>query len=136
MVSNFESRQGRIRYSDEQIYNFISNFNNFKQFIPEDKIKDFKATEDTCSFSVPTIGIVGLKMLEKTPFTTIKVSGDGMANQQFSFWVQLKKVEDDDTRIKFTITADMNPMVKMMASKPLQNFLDKLVETMERVNFR
>ena len=136
MNSTFESRQGRIRYSDEKIYNFISNFNNFKQFVPEDKVKDFEASEDHCKFSVPNIGKIGLRIIEKVPFSTIKVSGDGMANQQFSFWVQLKRVEEDDTRIKFTITADLNPMLKMMASKPLQNFLDKLVETMEHVNFR
>ena len=136
MQANFESRQGRVKYKDEVIYGFISNFNNFKQFIPEDKIKDFQSSEDHCRFSVPTLGEVGLRIIERDPFKTIKISGDGMGNQQFAFWVQLKKMEEEDTRIKFTISAEMNPMLKMMASKPLQNFLDKLVDTMEQINFR
>jgi hypothetical protein len=37
-----------------------------------------------------------------------------------------------DTRIKLTIQADINPMVQMMAKKPLQNFLDLLVDQLEK----
>jgi carbon monoxide dehydrogenase subunit G len=58
-----------------------------------------------------------------------------MANQKFVFWIQLVKKEEFDTRIKLTIKADLNPMLKMMAQKPLQNFLDKLVDAMEKMRF-
>ena len=135
METKIESRVGTIAAGEEHIYNFISDFNNFKQFIPADKIQDYQSTTDTCRFSVPNMGQVGLKIAEKTPFNTIKVTGDGMANQQFMLWVQLKQVADNDTRVKVTLKADLNPMLKMMVSKPLQNFVDKLVEGMERMRF-
>jgi carbon monoxide dehydrogenase subunit G len=135
METKIESRVGTIAANEERIYNFISNFNNFKQFIPADKIQDFQSTEDSCKFSVPNMGQVGLRIIEKTPYNTVKVSGDGMANQQFNLWVQLKQVAENDTKVKITIKADLNPMLKMMVSKPLQNFVDKLVEAMERMKF-
>jgi carbon monoxide dehydrogenase subunit G len=135
METKIESRVGTITSSEEKIYNFVSNFNNFKQFIPADKVQDFESTEDSCHFSVPNMGKVGLRIIEKTPFNTVKVSGDGMANQQFNLWVQLKQVAENDTKVKVTIKADLNPMLKMMVSKPLQNFVDKLVEAMERMRF-
>ena len=135
METKIESHVGTIAASEERIYNFISNFNNFKQFIPADKVQDFQSTEDSCKFSVPNMGQVGLRIVEKTPFNTVKISGDGMANQQFNLWVQLKQVADNNTRVKITIKADLNPMLKMMVSKPLQNFVDKLVEAMERLRF-
>ena len=40
--------------------------------------------------------------------------------------VQLKQVAEDDTRIKLTIKADLNPMMKMMVSKHVKKFLNML----------
>ena len=135
METKFESKTGKISSSGQRIYSFVSDFNNFKQFIPEDKVKDFQSTENNCKFTISGMGEVGLKILEKEPYHTVKITGEGMSNQQFVFWIQLKELSTNDTRIKLTIKADLNPMLKMMASKPLQNFLDKLVEAMERMNF-
>ncbi len=135
METKIESRVGTIASSSERIYTFISNFNNFKQFIPADKVKDFEATNDNCKFSVTGIGKVGLQIIEREPFKTIKVTGDGMANHKFVFWIQLMPKGDNDTHIKLTIKADINVMMKMMVEKPLQNFLDKLVDAMEKMQF-
>lgn len=135
METKFESKVGKLNASDERVYSFLSDFNNFKQFIPADKVNDFESSEDHCKFSVPGMGSVGLRIVEKEPFKALKVAGEGMANQQFFLWIQLKQMEATDTRIKLTIKADLNPMIKMMASKPLQNFLDKLVETIEKIPF-
>lgn len=133
MESKFESKVGKLSSNEERVYSFLGNFNNFKQFIPADKVNDFESSEDYCRFSVSGVGKVGLRIVEREPNKTIKVAGEGMGNQQFNLWIQLKEMATDDTRIKLTLKADMNPMVKMMASKPLQNFLDKLVETIEKV---
>jgi carbon monoxide dehydrogenase subunit G len=135
METKIESRVGTIASSEERIYNFLSNFNNFKQFIPDDKIQDFQSTEDSCQFSVPNMGKVGLRIIEKIPYNTVKISGDGMANQQFNLWVQLKQVSESETKVKLTIKAELNPMLKMMVTKPLENFVNKLVEAMERMRF-
>ena len=135
METKIESRVGTIASSEERIYNFLSNFNNFKQFIPDDKVQDFQSTEDSCQFSVPNMGKVGLRIIEKIPYNTVKISGDGMANQQFNLWVQLKQVTESDTKVKLTIKAELNPMLKMMVTKPLQNFVNKLVEAMEKMRF-
>ena len=135
METKIESRTGKINANEEHIYNFIADFNNFKGFIPADKVEDFQSSTDHCRFKVSGIGEVGLRIIEREPFNTIKVTGDGMANQQFFLWVQLKQMAEKDTRIKLTIKAELNPMLKMMATKPLQNFLDKLVDAMEKVDF-
>jgi carbon monoxide dehydrogenase subunit G len=135
METKIESRVGKINADAERIYTFVSNFNNFKQFIPADKIQDYQSTEDSCNFSIPNMGKLGLKIIEKEPFQSVKISGEGMVNQQFNLWMQLKQVDPADTRVKITIKADLNPMLKMMVAKPLQNFVDKLVDAMEQMRF-
>jgi carbon monoxide dehydrogenase subunit G len=134
MESTFESKIGKVSLSSEKIYNFLSDFNNLKNYIPADKISNWQSTEDTCHFTVSGMGDVGLKIIEKTPFSVIKVTGDGLNNHHFFLWIQLKEVAENDTRAKVTLKADINPMLKMMVAKPIQKFLDMLVESFEKMS--
>ncbi len=130
-----ESKIGKVSYSDEEVYNFLTDFNNFKNLMPEDKVSNWKSDENSCSFSVNPVGKTGIKMIEKEAFKLIKLSSLENDKFNFIFWVQLKMLEEKDTRIKLTLEADLNPMVEMMAKKPLQEFLDKLVAQLEKYNF-
>ena len=38
----------------------------------------------------------------------------------------VKQVAEDDTRLKITVRADLNPFLKPMVSKPLQEAVDKI----------
>ena len=134
-MTTLESRIGKIQSSQENVFNFLSDFNNFKQFVPEDKVDNWKSDNDTCSFKVTGIGDVGLEIIEKEPFDLIKITGNGMANVEFYLWIQLKEVVQEDTRVKLTMKAELNPMLKMVASKPLANFLELMVKYMEEFSF-
>lgn len=130
-----ESKIGKIAYSSEIVYNFLTNYDNFKKFIPTDKIQDWETGDDWCKFKVSPIGATGIKTVEKEPFSLIKLANLDEGQYNFFFWVQLKQVDVADTRIKLTIDVNLNPMLQMMAKKPLQDFLDKLVDQMATVPF-
>lgn len=130
-----ESKIGKVSYSDEKVYIFLTDFNNFKNLIPEDKVSNWKSDENSCSFSVNPIGETGIKIIEKDPFKLVKLKSLESDKFNFTFWVQLKMLEEKDTRIKLTLQADLNPMVQMMAKKPLQEFLDKLIDQLEKYSF-
>lgn len=131
-----ESKIGKVSYSDEEVYNFLTDFNNFKNLIPEDKVSNWKSDENSCSFTVNPIGETGIKIIEKEAFKLIKLSSLENDKFNFTFWVQLKMMEEKDTRIKLTLQADLNPMIQMMAKKPLQEFLDKLIDQLEKYDFK
>lgn len=130
-----ESKIGKVSYSDEKVYNFLTDFNNFKNLFPADKVSNWKSDENSCSFSVNPIGETGIKIVEKDPFKLVKLKSLENDKFNFTFWVQLKMLEEKDTRIKLTLEADLNPMIQMMAKKPLQEFLDKLIDQLEKYNF-
>ena len=125
-MTTFESDIKKALHNDEKIFDFISNFNNFEELMPKDKVRDWQSTEDSCRFKVDGIGDAGLKIVDKEPFKTVKYSTDGKVPFNFYLWVQLKQVADNDTRIKLTIKADLNPMMKMMVSKHVKKFLNML----------
>lgn len=132
-MTTIESRIGKINSSEEKIYNLLSKFDNFNNFIPQDKVNNYVATEDTCNFTIDKIGDFGMRIIERQPFSLIKIMNDGKGPFNFNFWIQLKKVAENDTRVKLTIKAELNAMLKMVAKKPLTNFVNTLVDKLEEM---
>jgi carbon monoxide dehydrogenase subunit G len=135
MESKFESRIGKINQPAGVIYRMLSDFRNFSNLVPADKIKNWQATADECRFTVDMVGDTGLKIVEKQEDKLIKITATGDNPYNFFFWIQLKEVAPYDTRIKLTLKIDLNPMIKMMASKPIQNFLNGLIDQLEKTSF-
>ena len=130
-----ESRIGNINYDDEDIYTFLTDFNNIKNLVPADKVQNWEADEDSCRFTVQPLGEAGVKILEKEPFKLIKLTGIDKVKYTFYLWIQIKQLAQSDSRIKLTMEVDLNPMMQMMVKKPLQEFLDKVVDQLETINF-
>jgi carbon monoxide dehydrogenase subunit G len=130
-----ESKVGKKADTDEQIYNFLTNFDNFKDLIPPDKVTDWESDETSCTFTVEPLGKTGFQILEKEPFKLIKLSSKDQTQYDFKFWIQLKALSENETAIKLTMDVDINPMMAMMAKGPLKKFLDTLVERMEQINY-
>lgn len=130
-LSKFESRVGIISEQSQAVYLFLNDMRNFKQFLPEGKVDNWKAEKDRCSFEISPVGKADLRIIENEPYKLVKFEGNGLNNTNFFLWVQLKEVNEKDTRVKITIKADINPMLKMMATKPLNDFLEKLISGME-----
>ena len=93
--------------------------------IPQDKIQDFEFDKDSCSFSVAPVGKITFQIVEREPNKTIKFTTTNSPVPLF-LWIQLKQVEENDTRMKITVRAELNPFIKPMVSKPLQDAIDKI----------
>jgi len=134
-MSRIESKIGVVQQPAEKIYNYISNFDNFKSLIPEDKVKDFESNGDTCKFRVEGIGQAGLKIIERDSPNLIKISSDEQTSFDFLLWIQIKEIGENDSRIKITTEVKLNPMMATMVNKPLKKFVDTLVEQAEKISF-
>jgi len=129
--AKFESRIGSITASSEQLFRFITDMRNFKQFLPGDKIENWEASMEACSFEMFPVGKARLSIVETEKNSMVKYGGDGLNGTQFFLWVQIKEASVDDTRVKLTIKADINPVIRAMAQKPINDFLEKLVVGVE-----
>ncbi len=134
-MTKFESRIGKLNTSGEKAFGFLSDFRNFSRFIPADKINDWEASTEQCKFTVEGVGKVGLKIIEKEPNKLVKITGDSTAGLEFFFWIQIKEVGEKDTRVKLTIKADLNPVMKLVATKPLKSFVNLMVDKIEEYSF-
>ena len=131
-----ESKIGKSASSDQQIYAFISNFHNFKDLLPADKVSGWESSEEKCSFQVDPLGRTGLMIVEKNPYSLVKMSSDPeFSSYQFTIWIQLKKVAEYDTRIKITIEPLVNKMMLPMLRVPLKKLADGIIDKMENFDF-
>ena len=131
-----ESKIGQSASSDKQIYAFITNFHNFKDLLPAGKVSGWESSEDKCSFNVDPLGRTGLMIVEKEPHKMVKILSDPeFSSYQFTIWIQLKHLEDNDTRVKITVEPEVNKMLLPMIKLPLKKFVDGLVDKLESFTF-
>jgi carbon monoxide dehydrogenase subunit G len=131
-MTRIESDKKIVNKSPEVVFNFLSNFNNFQKLMPE-QVTNWQSTEDECSFTIAGMASLGMKIMEKKPHSFILVGKNGSAPFDFTLECMLAEKNSSETEAQLAFNADLNPMLKMMAVKPLTNFLNILVEKLKDV---
>lgn len=127
-MTEFVSEVKAIPYNEDRIFNLLSDLSNLEKVrdrIPQDKIQEFEFDKDSCSIAVVPVGKITFQIVEREPNKTIKFATTNSPVPLF-LWIQLKQVEENDTRMKLTVRAELNPLIKPMVSKPLQEAIDKI----------
>lgn len=136
-MTKFESTVKVIPYSQERVYEKLSDLSNLealKDRLPEDKVKDISFESDTLSFSVAPVGQLTLKIVEREPSKCIKFETTN-SPLPFNLWIQLVATTDEECKLKATIGMELNPFMKAMVQKPLQEGLEKMVDMLAMIQY-
>ncbi len=128
-MTRIESDKRKIDKSSEIIFNFLSDFNNFETIMP-DKVVDWKSDNESCSFTISGLASLGMRITEKTPNTFIKIVDEGKVPFKFDFLVNITD-NGNSSEVQLIFDADLNTMLKMVAVKPLRNFLNMLLDELQ-----
>ncbi len=131
-LSYFESRSGKLTCSSEDVYAFVTDVRNFERFVTQGTISNWLANRESCSFNVAMIGTVSLRLDEKEMFSKVVYKGDALKKNDFKLVLDIGNSAKNTAEVKVSLNADLNPMLKMMASKPIVQFLEMLVNEMEK----
>ena len=126
-----------IPYSQERVYNKLSDLSNLeavKERLPKDKVQDLSFDSDTLSFSVSPVGKLTLQIVEREPSKCVKLETTN-SPLPFNMWIQLVATGEEECKVKVTIGMDINPFMKAMVQKPLQEGLEKMVEMLSIINY-
>lgn len=129
-MTEFVSETKQVPYNDDRIFAMLSDLSNLekvKDRIPQDKIRDFEFDSDSCSLTVDPVGKITFNIVEREPNKTIKFTTTNSPVPLF-LWIQLKQVEEGDTRMRLTVRADLSPFLKPMVSKPLTEGVEKIAD--------
>ena len=136
-MSKFESSVKQIPYPQQSVYDKLSDLNNLekvKEHMPEEKANDLEFTHDTIAITVPPVGKIEMQVIEREEPKTIKFETI-QSPMPFNLWIQLLPVTDASSKMKLTIQADINPFIKAMVSKPLQEGIEKIADMLAMINY-
>jgi carbon monoxide dehydrogenase subunit G len=131
-LSYYQSRTGKLSASAEEVFTFVTDIRNFERFIPNGTITSWKAEKESCSFNVSMLGTVNVKLAEKERFSKVVFEGDALRKNDFSLTLDISDNINSHADVKVLLSADLNPIMKMMAAKPINQFLEMLINEMER----
>lgn len=136
-MSQFESSVKVIPYGQQQVYVKLSDLNNLeavKNSIPADKVKNMSFDADTLSFNVAPVGSITLKIIEREPYESIKFETT-QSPMPFNMCIQLVDGGEMECKIKLTVSIDINPFMKGMIQKPLQEGLEKMADMLALIQY-
>lgn len=106
----------------EQVYNFLEDCNNHEQLQP-DNIYNWVSTKDEASFTIQNMAKLTLKIDKRIPNSEIFLLPKGETPLDVSITWKLNAVASG-TEATLTLKAELNMMLKMIASGPLQKLVD------------
>ena len=136
-MTKFESSVKVIPYSQERVYEKLADLSNLeaiKDRLPEDKVKNMSFDTDTLSFNVDPVGQLTLRIIEREPSKCIKFETTN-SPLPFNMWIQLVAVSEEECKLKVTIGLEINPFMKEMVQKPLNEGLEKMADMLSMIQY-
>ena len=124
-MTRIESSKVIISKSAQHLFDFLSDFNNYKPLMPEN-VANWESTKDDCSFSVSGMASFGMAIVDRISNDKVKISSTPKSPFRFELSFCLEN-NGDNTEAHILFEADLNPMIKMMAEKPLANLFEHMV---------
>jgi carbon monoxide dehydrogenase subunit G len=135
-LSNFESRAGKPDCTPDEMFSFVTDLRNFERVIPQGTVSDWEASKDHCSFNVSKMGNVNLRIVQQESPSLVAYKGNALGNNDFNIIVHIKRNTKEKADVKVTLNAELNPMIKMVAARPIGQFLEMLVDRLEGFSCR
>ena len=129
-MSVFESTV-TINKPVDQVYTFLADMNNHRQLMP-DNITEWQSTVNEASFNIENITKLSLKISGRITNREIVI----IPAEKPPFDMKLKwelYASDNTSQAKFIITADLNMLMKMLASGPLQKLATEETQNLAEI---
>lgn len=122
---HLESPTVRLQKSRTEVFEFLSNLENFERLMP-DSIQTFQVLDlDTFRFGLKGMPEIVLKRKEQLAPEFIVL---GAASDKLPFTLRATLIElgPQETEVRLDFDGEFNAMMSMMIKTPLTNFLEAL----------
>ena len=137
IMTKFESGVKVVPASQEAVYEKLSDLSNLekvKDRLPEDKVKNLSFDAESMTIEVAPVGKITLQIVEKEPCKCIKFATT-TSPLPFNLWIQIVPTTETECKMKLTIGMDINPFMKTMVQKPLQEGLEKMADMLAMIQY-
>lgn len=141
-MAQYESSIKHIPYSQERVYNKLSDLNNLNSVRDrldlikdklDGKLEDMSFDSDSLTLKVQGFNLT-LRIIEREPLKCIKFEGD-KTPIPLNLWIQILPEGMNNAKMKVTIRAEVNMFMKAMVAKPLQEGVEKLADMLSMIPY-
>ncbi|MCI7089336.1 MAG: SRPBCC family protein [Prevotella sp.] len=147
-MAKYESSVKQVNAPVERVYSVISDLERLRpviemaqnnEMIKEklretgqdpaqlEKLKDMNLTSDRVSFPAPMVGEVAVAIIEREENKCVKFETE-KSPVDANLWIQVLPVTDTTSKMRVTLKADLNPMMKMILGSKLEKGIDQFAD--------
>ncbi len=131
-MTKFESNKVVVNAPCEKVYEFMADFGNFEKLLP-DKVTNWQSSGDKCSFKIEGIGKLAMRIAKKDPCKHIHIVSDGDNPVDYTLDCFFYNYGKDQCEVELIFEAELTSFMEMIASNPLQNFVNMLVDKIKEL---
>lgn len=139
-MSTFKSDERSISASPATVYGRLSDTEGLQRLadgIPAElkEKADIRIDGDNFTLSTPQVGDISFKVSKRVPNERIRLETTS-SPLPFSIDIALSSAENEsETKIRVETKIELNPIIKPMISKPIQNMTDKFAEFLATIQY-
>lgn len=128
-MTTYKSNIITINRNDLVVFNFLNDFNNFGKLMPE-QVVDWQAKQNRCSFTIKGMADLAMKLDRVAEYSLVSYLSEPPSPFEFKLIFTIEE-KDNRSAVQLAMEAALSPMLKLMAARPLQNFVQILVEKLK-----
>jgi len=129
---NLQSKTVTVNKSQETLFNFLKDIQNFEKIMPENISKFETLREDAFVFALKGMPEIALEVKEEIPSSKL-VLGAMSDKIPFTLTGNIETINTEKSNISLDFSGNFNPMMAMMVKGPLTKFLDTLTDNLEQL---
>lgn len=136
-MTKFESSIRQIDYPQSAVYAMLSDLSNVERIqdrLPQDKVKNLRFDADSITVTAAPVGDLRLRIVEREEPKCVKFETE-QSPIPFNLWIQILPVADATCKMKLTIGAELNPFIKGMVKKPLEEGIEKIADALQMIRY-
>ena len=136
-MTTFESSVKHVPYSQANVYRNISDLSNLERVrdrVPQDKINSFSFDSDSVTVDVPPVGAITLRIVDREEPKCVKFE-TAQSPIPFNLWIQVLPTDENNSKMKVTVKADIPFMLKGMVTGPLQDGVEKVADALAMIPY-
>ncbi len=129
---HIETPSKTITKSKEEVYNFLTDLQNFEKLMPESIDKFEILDEDTFLFALSGMPQIVLKRKEQIPHEKV-VLGAASDKLPFTLSALIEEKNAGTSEVTLSFEGEFNAMMAMMIKGPITNFIGTLSENLTKI---
>ena len=127
-----QSDKVHVQKSQQELFNFLTNVENYKQIMPDNLEKFEVKSKDTFSFALKGMPEIELK-IKDTKEPDLIVLGSTSDKLNFSIDVVTEAAGENESEAQLFFHGKFNTMMAMMVKGPLKKFIGTLSENVSKL---